>query len=235
MTRLKIARRAFLIAAASLCVALAAAAPARAQSQDDLFDPDTIQELRLTINSRDLRDLRANFDKDTYYTADLQWRNLRVRNAGVRSRGSASRNPAQARPAGRLRPLRHRPEVSRAEVDRAEEPLAGRIDDARAHRDGLLRAHGPAGIAPVLLPPLHQQRVAGPLRASSSRSTTRFLDRTLGEHAGYLYSYQFQGAVPRRVPRRGVRAIQASVSRRRATRRKATRSSTCRSTTGCVR
>ena len=65
MTRLKIARRAFLIAAASLCVALAAAAPARAQSQDDLFDPDTIQELRLTINSRDLRDLRTNFEKDT--------------------------------------------------------------------------------------------------------------------------------------------------------------------------
>ena len=38
-----------------------------------------------------------------------------------------------------------------------------------------------------------------------------YLDRTLGEHAGYLYSYQFQGHVPRRVPRRGVRAIQGAV------------------------
>ncbi len=73
-------------------VALAGATPARAQTTDDLFDPNTLQELRLTINTRDLRNLRANYLENTYYTADLQWRNIRVRNAGVRSRGNASRS-----------------------------------------------------------------------------------------------------------------------------------------------
>ena len=51
-----------------------------------------MQELRLTINSRDLRQIRENYGADTYYTSDVQWRNIRVRNAGVRSRGGASRN-----------------------------------------------------------------------------------------------------------------------------------------------
>ena len=51
-----------------------------------------LQELRLTINTRDSALLHERYSDDTYYTADLQWRNIRVRNAGVRSRGGASRN-----------------------------------------------------------------------------------------------------------------------------------------------
>jgi spore coat protein CotH len=64
----------------------------RAQTNDDLFDAETLQEIRLSINSMDLRDLQQNYLENTYYTADLNWRNLRVRNIGVRSRGSASRS-----------------------------------------------------------------------------------------------------------------------------------------------
>ena len=91
MTRQTIHRMLF-VAALSVGLAVLRAAPASAQSPDDLFDPNTLQELRLTINSRDLRELRTNYGNDTYFTADLQWRNSRVRNAGVRSRGGASRN-----------------------------------------------------------------------------------------------------------------------------------------------
>lgn len=81
-----------LLTAFVTALALSDAAPAVAQTADDLFDPGTMQELRLTINTRDLRDLRAGYLENTYYTADLQWRNIRVRNAGVRSRGNASRS-----------------------------------------------------------------------------------------------------------------------------------------------
>jgi spore coat protein CotH len=63
-----------------------------AQSVDEFFDPNSMQEIRLTINSRDLRSLRENYGADTYHTADFQWKNLRIRNAGVRSRGGATRN-----------------------------------------------------------------------------------------------------------------------------------------------
>ncbi len=79
--------------AAVLAFALALPVPAASQNAGDLFDPSVMQEIRLTINTRDLRLIRERYAENTYYTADLQWQNIRVRNAGVRSRGSASRNP----------------------------------------------------------------------------------------------------------------------------------------------
>ena len=68
--------------------------PASVQGQTaaDLFNPDAVQEVRLSINSRDLRDLHERSQENTYYTADLSWQGLRVRNAAVRSRGTGSRN-----------------------------------------------------------------------------------------------------------------------------------------------
>jgi spore coat protein CotH len=81
-----------LLAVVGMSLAMLHATPAAAQSPDELFDPNVLQELRLTINPRDLRDLRTNYGADTYFSAGLQWRNIRVQNAGVRSRGGASRN-----------------------------------------------------------------------------------------------------------------------------------------------
>jgi spore coat protein H len=69
------------------------AAPAAAQTAAELFDVNTLQEIRLFVNSRDLTTLRENTDLNTYYTADMTWRNIRVRNVGIRSRGHGSRNP----------------------------------------------------------------------------------------------------------------------------------------------
>jgi spore coat protein CotH len=69
--------------------------PARVQGQTtaDLFNPDVVQEIRLSINSRDLLELHERYQENTYYTADLSWQGQRVRNVGVRSRGTGSRNP----------------------------------------------------------------------------------------------------------------------------------------------
>ena len=79
-----------------LAVALAGvAAPARAQTAAELFDINTIQEIRLSVNTRDLRTLRDTYNLNTYYTADLTWKNVKVRNVGIRSRGQGSRNPTK--------------------------------------------------------------------------------------------------------------------------------------------
>lgn len=72
-----------------------AAAPAFAQTVAELFDSNTLQEIRLFVNSRDLQTLRANTNLNTYYTADLTWRSIKVRNVGIRSRGQGSRNPSK--------------------------------------------------------------------------------------------------------------------------------------------
>lgn len=61
----------------------------------DLFDPTTLQELRLRINSRDWAELTANFrlTDGKHYPAMMQWRDIKVWNVSVRMRGAGSRNP----------------------------------------------------------------------------------------------------------------------------------------------
>jgi spore coat protein CotH len=89
-------RRSFAIAATLSVLMLlpdAAGRIAHAQSVDDLFNADTVQEVRLFINSKDLALLRANYNDNTFYPADLLWRDTRVRNVGVRVRGFGSRTP----------------------------------------------------------------------------------------------------------------------------------------------
>jgi spore coat protein CotH len=192
MTRRKIARRAFLIAAASLCVALAAAAPARAQSQEDLFNPDTIQELRLTINSRDLRNLRTNFEKDTYYTADLQWRNMRVRSAGVRSRGGASRNPLKLG----LRVDFDRYVTGQKFLGLKSIVLKNLWQDGSMMHERIAMAFFARMGQPASRQSFCRLYINNELQGLYvivESVDNSFLDRTLGEHAGYLYSYQFQG------------------------------------------
>jgi spore coat protein CotH len=81
------------VVAALVLAALAGGAiVSEAQTAADLFDINTIQEIRLSVNSRDLRVLRERFTENTFYTADLTWRNIKVRNVGIRSRGLGSRN-----------------------------------------------------------------------------------------------------------------------------------------------
>jgi spore coat protein CotH len=79
----------------ALTVSLWAGAPvpASAQSAAELFDPQVVHEIRISINSRDYRRLREDYQANTYYTADLVWRGVKVRNVGVRNRGVGSRNP----------------------------------------------------------------------------------------------------------------------------------------------
>jgi spore coat protein CotH len=81
-----------LVPAVTAIVLIGAAGQAQSPPTADLFDPQTLQEIRLSVNSRDLRSLHERYLENTYYTADFQWRNLRVRNVGIRSRGVASRS-----------------------------------------------------------------------------------------------------------------------------------------------
>lgn len=192
MTRPPIARRSFLTAAATVCAALVVAAPARAQSQDDLFNPDTMQELRLTINTRDLRDLRANFEKDTYYTADLQWRNIRVRSAGVRSRGGASRNPLKLG----LRVDFDRYVTGQKFLGLKSIVLKNLWQDGSMMHERIAMAFFARMGQPASRQSFCRLYINNELQGLYvivESVDNSYLDRTLGEHAGYLYSYQFQG------------------------------------------
>ena len=75
-----------------LALLTAWALPALAQSTDELFDDSQLHEIRLLLNSNDWARLKADFSSNTYYPADLEWRDVKVRNIGIRSRGLGTRN-----------------------------------------------------------------------------------------------------------------------------------------------
>jgi spore coat protein CotH len=87
-------RRLFL-AIGLVLVTLVSTGTVRAQvpTADAFFDDRVLHDLRLWVNSRDLKLLYANYTTNTYYPADMIWGNTRVRNVAIRSRGSGSRNP----------------------------------------------------------------------------------------------------------------------------------------------
>ncbi len=78
--------------ALALAVLLSCGAPAFAQTSDDLFNPEVLQRIDLWLNSSDWAKLKAAFQENTYYPADVAWNGQTVRNVGIRSRGLGSRS-----------------------------------------------------------------------------------------------------------------------------------------------
>ena len=76
----------------TVVLALSCALPAAAQTTDDLFNPESVQRIELWLNSSDWAKLKASFQENTYYPADLTWNGQTVRNVGIRSRGLGSRS-----------------------------------------------------------------------------------------------------------------------------------------------
>jgi len=71
------------------------ASTAAAQTQDDLFDDTRLQDVHLRINERDWETLRANFQDDAHYPADMVWNGITVRNVALRQRGFGSRTASK--------------------------------------------------------------------------------------------------------------------------------------------
>lgn len=76
-----------------ILAALLLAAPAAAQTGDELFDASVLNDVRLTMKADDWQTLKDHYLEDTYYRADFHWRGTTVPIVGVRSRGTGSRNP----------------------------------------------------------------------------------------------------------------------------------------------
>ncbi|PYR62239.1 MAG: hypothetical protein DMF85_00280, partial [Acidobacteria bacterium] len=56
------------------------------------FNDDVIQEVRLTLNSKDWTALKTNFQSNTYYPCQFTWQSVTLKNIGIRSRGNGSRS-----------------------------------------------------------------------------------------------------------------------------------------------
>jgi spore coat protein CotH len=65
---------------------------ADAQTTDDLFDIQKMQEIRLVMSTRDRAEMRDNYMDAKYYVADFTWNGIRVRNVGIKMRGLSTRS-----------------------------------------------------------------------------------------------------------------------------------------------
>ena len=179
------------LTAAALGTALALPITSFAQTAGDLFDPLVMHEIRLTINTRDLQKIREQYGDDTYYTSDMQWRNIRVRNAGVRSRGGASRNPDKLG----LRVDFDRYVTGQRFLGLKSIVLKNLWQDGSFMHEQLAmsffaRMGQPASRESFCR--LYINNEFQGLYSIVESVDNAYLKRTLGENNGYLYSYQLQ-------------------------------------------
>ena len=178
-----------LLLLSSLACLLTIVPRAHAQSAADLFDRNTVQEIRLLINSRDLEQLITRFQEDIYYVADVQWRNVRVRNAAVRSRGGFTRNA----------------EKPGLRIDFNRYTTGQRFLGLKSIVLDNLRQHGSFVAESTAMAFFERMGQAAPresfcrlyinnvfygLYAIIESVDADFLSRTLSENTGYLFSYQ---------------------------------------------
>jgi uncharacterized protein (TIGR03437 family) len=74
---------------------LLATNPGAAWSQTQaraFFDDTVVQEVRLTLDPRDLASLQERYLENTYFRAEFSWNGI-TKSVGIRSRGSGSRSP----------------------------------------------------------------------------------------------------------------------------------------------
>jgi spore coat protein CotH len=63
-----------------------------ADPADPFFDDTVLNDIYITINSRDWSSLKEHYLENTYYPSDFKWKDTTVRNIGIRSRGTGSRS-----------------------------------------------------------------------------------------------------------------------------------------------
>jgi len=80
----------------SILALLASPILALAQTQNDFFDPNKLQEIRLEINPKDWNLLKQNFLSNTRYACDFHWKfngkDVPIPEVAIRSRGFGSRS-----------------------------------------------------------------------------------------------------------------------------------------------
>jgi CotH kinase protein len=155
------------------------------------FNDDVIQEVRLTLNSKDWSALKENFGSNTYYPCQLTWQGITLKNVGIRSRGNGSRSGTKPglrvdidhyAPGQRFLTvlksfvLRNNTQDASNMHERLAMKLLGRMDFA-APRETFAR--------------LYVNDTFVGLYTIVEAIDKPFLTRTMGENDGYLYEYDY--------------------------------------------
>ncbi len=180
----------FAAALLGLALLAAGAATAHAQTDAELFDPSVLHDLRLWINTRDLAALREQAATNTYYPADLEWRGIRVRSVGIRSRGNGSRNATK---------LGLRVDFNRYVSGQQFLGLRSVVLDNLWQDPSMVREHVAMALFAQLGQPSSRESFARLFINDEYQGVyslvepvdARYLTRTLGDQAGYLFEYRW--------------------------------------------
>ncbi len=163
---------------------------AHAQTVEDFFDDSWLHEIRLFVHPADWERLKADYLENTYYPAELQWRNVVAYDVGIRSRGLGSRSPLK--PGLRVDINRYTKDqrflgLNSFILDNAAQDLSflrERLSMLLFRRMGFLAPRETYARLYV------NDRYAG-LYVIVEDITKDFLRRNFGEDAGYLYEYKW--------------------------------------------
>jgi hypothetical protein len=180
------------------CLLLVAAIRPAAQSPEPPPDPtagffndDVIQEVRLTLNSKDWTSLKINFGDNTYYPCQLTWNGISLKNVGIRSRGNGSRSgtkPGLRVDADHYAPGQRFLTVMKSFVLRNNTQDASNMHERLAMK--LLALMGFAVPREAFARLYVNNQFVG-LYTIVESIDKPFLKRTMEENDGYLYEYDY--------------------------------------------
>ena len=162
-----------------------------AQTADDLFNDQVLHRIDLWVNTKDWYLLRANYQSNDYYPADMKWNGTTTTNVAIRSRGFGSRSATK--PA--LRVDFNRYVTGRTFLGLTAIDLNNMVQDASNLREVLaMKFYRQLGIpAPrVAHCALYINNAYFGLYIIVEEIDQAALTRLFGENAGYLFEYRWQ-------------------------------------------
>jgi spore coat protein CotH len=183
-----------LVAALAACPTITAAqvppAPDVVDVTAPFFDDSVLHDVKLWINSRDWETLKTNFLSNAYYPADFLWQSTTVRNVGIRSRGNGSRSGFKPG----LRVDMDRYSSTQKFLGLKSFILRNNTQDASQMHEWLsmlfFRRMGLPAPREAFARLFVNNEYVGLYTIVESVDRS-FLDRNLGESAGYLYDYDY--------------------------------------------
>src|SRR5262245_15629271 len=157
------------------------------------FNDDVIQEVRLTLNSKDWSALKADFGSNTFYPCQLTWQGITVKNVGIRSRGNGSRSGTK--PGLRVDIDHYAPGQRFLTVLKSFVLRNNTQDSSNMHQRLAMKLlermdlRGPREAVARLYVNIRLSGVYTIVEAIDKL----FLTRVMGENDGFLYEYDYDG------------------------------------------
>lgn len=155
------------------------------------FNDDVVQEVWLSLNSKDWSALKANFGSNTFYPCQLTWQGITVKNVGIRSRGNGSRSGTK--PGLRVDIDHYAPGQRFLTVLKSFVLRNNTQDPSNMHERLAMKLFGEMGfkVPREAFARLYINNTFSGLYTIVEAIDKPFLTRTMGENDGYLYEYDY--------------------------------------------